>query len=111
MFDLNSVDTFHICSKPVDMRNGREGLPKVIREVMGQDPHNSTKAFILYSKDYRTIKIYHNATAGSEIYIRYYDRGRFLKPVFSEMKSSHRISRLQLQLLLSGAVVTTLEID
>ena len=111
MLDLNSADSFHICANPVDMRNGRDGLPKAIREIMGHDPCDSSKAFILYSKDYRTIKIYHKATGGSEIYIRYFDNGRFLKPIFSEMKASHRISRIQLQLLLSGAVVTTIEID
>ena len=38
------------------MRNGREGLAGIVREVMGHNPKCYDEAFIFYSKDYRKVK-------------------------------------------------------
>jgi len=41
------------------MRNGREGLAGIVREVMVHNPKCYDEAFIFYSKDYRKVKILH----------------------------------------------------
>ena len=35
---------FYLCSHPVDMRNGREGLARIIREALGHDPLDYNEA-------------------------------------------------------------------
>ena len=111
MIDVNSVTYFYISPSPVDMRKGREKLAGVIRDHLEKDPRDGTQAFIFYSKDYRTVKIYHRDYCGIEIYTKWFENGRMLRPVFRTMARSHRVSRSQLTLLLAGAVQSRLNIE
>lgn len=36
---------FYLCSQPVDMRNGREGLARIIREALEHNPLDYNEAF------------------------------------------------------------------
>lgn len=110
MIDLNSATYFYIGSKPVDMRKGREKLASYIREQLGKDPRNGSRAYIFYSKDYKTVKIFHYDYCGIEIYTKWFENGRMLKPEFETIASSHIMTRAQLTLLLAGAVQSTLKI-
>lgn len=109
--DINSSPVWYICSKPIDMRKGRDRLASHIREAMGTDPHNGRYAFIFYSKNYRTVKIYHYDFSGVEVYTKWFSNGRCLKPIFSTIAEKHQVTRSQLMLLLSGAVQSTLQIN
>ena len=60
---------YYISSKPTDMRNGREGLAGIVREVMGHNPKCYDEAFIFYSKDYRKVKILHYDLNGYVMYL------------------------------------------
>ena len=73
---------FYLCSEPVDMRNGREGLSN------------------------RKVRILHYDVNGYVLYAKWFDDGKFLKPEFEESKKTHEISRDVLTLLLSTAVQT-----
>ena len=97
---------FYLCSQPVDMRNGREGLARIIREALGHDPLDYNEAFVFYSRDYRKVRILHYDVNGYVLYAKWFDDGKFLKPEFEESKKSHEISRDVLTLLLSTAVQT-----
>ena len=66
----------------------RKGLARIIREVMKRNPLCYDEAFIFYSKDYRKVKILHYDLNGYVLYEKWFDEGRFLKPVFEESKSS-----------------------
>ena len=56
MINFTSRTKYFISSKPTDMRNGREGLAGIVREVMDHNPKCYDEAFIFYSKDYRKVK-------------------------------------------------------
>ena len=101
---------FYLCSRPVDMRNGREGLARIIRESLEHNPLDYNEAFVFYSKDYRKVRILHYDVNGYVLYSKWFDDGRFLKPEFEECKKTHEISRDILTLLLSTAVQTKISI-
>ena len=110
MLHFASRVRYHLSSQPTDMRKGREGLAEIVRESMGHDPHCYNDAFIFYSKDCHIVKILHYDLNGYVLYVKWFDDGRFLKPVFSSIKRSHEISRESLILLLSTVVQTKLMI-
>ena len=73
---------FYLCSHSVDMRNGREGLARIIREALGHDPLDYNEAFVFYSRDYRKVRILHYDVNGYVLYAKWFDDGKFLKPAF-----------------------------
>ena len=89
-----------------DMRNGREGLARIIREALGHNPLDYNEAYVFYSRDYRKVRILHYDVNGYVLYAKWFDDGKFLKPEFEESKRTHEISRDVLTLLLSTAVQT-----
>ena len=93
MINFTSRTKYFISSKPTDMRNGREGLAGIVREVMGHNPKCYDEAFIFYSKDYRKVKILHYDINGYVMYQKWFDNGKFLKPEFTKVQRSHEISR------------------
>ena len=92
------------------MRNGREGLAGIVREVMGHNPKCYDEAFIFYSKDYRKVKILHYDLNGYVMYQKWFDNGKFLKPEFAKILNCHEICRETLILLLSTAIQTKIAI-
>ena len=87
MINFTNRTQYYMSPVPTDMRNGRNGLAGIIREVMGEDPYDYDKAYIFYSND-----------------------GKFLKPKFMEIRKSHKISREVLILFMSSAVQTEIAI-
>lgn len=110
MINFTSETKYFISSNPTDMRNGRDGLAGIVREVMGHNPKCYDEAFIFYSKDYRKVKILHYDLNGYVLYQKWFDNGKFLKPEFTKMQRSHEISRETLILLLSTAIQTKIAI-
>lgn len=111
MIDLNTAAVYWLCSEPMDMRKGRDKLAAFVRDKMGSDPVNGSQAFIFYSKDLRKVKILHHDFSGYELYTKWFDDGKFLKPVFSSISQKHSITKSQLLLFLTGAVQTRLVIS
>lgn len=111
MLDLNTAREYWISAGPTDMRKGRDSLACIVRQKFGKDPKMGMRAFIFYAKNMKTIKILHYTVTGYELYIKWFDGGRALRPEFSKMKSTHTITRSQLLLLLNGAVRPTLKIN
>lgn len=110
MIDLNTAAVYWLCPEPMDMRKGRDRLAAFVREKMGADPINDSQAFIFYSKNLRVVKILHHDFSGYELYTKWFDDGKFLKPVFSSIRQRHSITKSQLLLFLTGAVQTKLVI-
>lgn len=111
MIDLNTASAFWLCPEPVDMRKGRDSLAAVVRERMKSDPINGMHAFIFFSKNLKTVKILHHDATGYEVYTKWFDEGKFLRPVFEQIRTRHTITRTQLYLFLTGAVQTKIRID
>lgn len=110
MINFTSRTQYYLCPNPTDMRNGRNGLAVIVRELMGEDPYDYGKAYIFYSKDCRKVKILHYDVNGFVMYEKWFDDGRFLKPGFMEMRKSHKISRETLILFMSASVQTEIAI-
>lgn len=110
MIDLNTASVYWLCPEPIDMRKGRDRLAAFARDKMGSDPINGSNAFIFYSKNLRVVKILHHDFSGYELYTKWFDDGKFLKPVFSAIRQKHSITKSQLLLFLTGAVQTRLVI-
>ena len=111
MLDLNTAQEYWISSGHTDMRKGRDSLASIVRQQFGKDPKTGMRAYIFYAKNLRTIKILHYTVTGYEMYVKWFDDGKALKPEFSKMKTSHTITRSQLLLLLNGAVKRKLKIN
>lgn len=110
MINFTSRTSYYLSNGPTDMRKGREGLSRIIRENMGMNPREYNNAYIFYSKDCRKVKILHYDINGYVMYEKWFDSGKFLKPAFEECRSSHCITRDTLILLLSTAVQTKIVI-
>ncbi len=93
------------------MRKGRDSLASVVRQKFGKDPKMGMRAYIFYAKNLKTIKILHYTVTGYEMYVKWFDDYKTMKPEFSKMKTTHTITRSQLLLLLNGAVRPKLKID
>ena len=93
------------------MRKGRDSLASVVRERFGKDPRTGSRAFIFYAKNLKTVKILHYGLTGYEVYIKWFDDGKCMKPVFSKIAKTHTITRSQLLLLITGAVRKDLRIN
>lgn len=106
MLDFNNRTNYYLCSRPMDMRKGKDGLSNLVREAMGQDPLKYDNAYIFYNKHYDIVKILHYDLNGYVVYEKWFDDGKFLKPEFTEMSRSHKISRELLIMLLATAVKT-----
>lgn len=111
MLDLNTAQEYWISSEPTDMRKGCDSLASVVREKFGKDPKMGSRAFIFYGKSLKTVKILHYSVTGYEMYTKWFDDRKCLKPVFSKISSTHTITRSQLLLLLTGTVQKDLRIN
>ena len=111
MLDLNTAREYWIGTEPTDMRKGRDSLASIVRQKFGKDPRNGSRAFIFYSRNLKTVKILHYSVTGYEIYTKWFDDNKCMKPIFTKIASTHRITRSQLLLLLTGAVKRTIKIN
>ncbi len=111
MLDLNTAGEYRISAEPTDMRKGRDSLASIVRQKFGKDPRVGSRAFIFYGKSLRTIKILHYSPSGFEMYVKWFDDGKCLRPVFGRISSTHTITRSQLLLLITGSVKTTIKIN
>jgi len=110
MINFTSRISYFICSQPVDMRKGRNGLAGIVREFMKQNPRDFECAYIFYSKDYRKIKILHYDLDGYIMYEKWFDNSKCLKPIFDDKEHSYQISREKLILLLTTSIQTKIAI-
>lgn len=111
MLDLNTAQEYWIGAEPTDMRKGRDSLASMVRQKFGKDPRMGGRAFIFYARNLKTLKILHYSVTGFEMYTKWFDDNKCMKPIFSKIATTHTITRSQLALLLTGAVVRTIKIN
>ena len=70
-----------------------------------------SRAFIFYARNMKPIKILHYTVTGYETYTKWFEDNKCMKPIFSRMATTHTITRSQLVLLLTGAVIRTIRIN
>lgn len=110
MINYSSRTKYFISLVPTDMRKGYEGLAAIVRKQMEHNPLRYNEVFILYSKDYRKVKVLHYDINGWVLYSKWFTEGRFLKLRFEECKKSYGMTCEILILLLSTSVQTNIRL-
>ena len=79
MFGLNESMHYYLCTRCVDMRNGINGLSKIVRNEMGLAPLGGG-IFVFFSKNRQSVKILRWDSDGFILYHKRLERGTFEMP-------------------------------
>lgn len=84
MFTLSNQSRYYLCQRFVDMRNGANGLYKLVRNEMGLNPL-SGDVFIFFSKNKHTVKLLRWDSDGFVLYQKILEAGTYEVPRFDPM--------------------------
>lgn len=82
MFGLTERHRYYMCQRYVDMRNGINGLYRLVRNEMGLRPL-SGDVFIFVSKNRQSVKLLRWDTDGFILYHKRLEKGTFEMPRFN----------------------------
>lgn len=101
MFGLNQSHRYFLCQRYVDMRNGINGLYKLIRQEMKMSPL-SGDIFVFVSKSRENIKILRWDTDGFVLYHKRLEKGTFEIPIFNPKSGKCTLSWQTFSLIMQG---------
>lgn len=79
MYGLNECDRYYVCTHPVSMRKGIDGLFSLIRGEFPMTPFGGG-VFVFFSKDRRCVKVLKWDRDGFLLYQKRLERGTFAVP-------------------------------
>lgn len=79
MFGLNENMHYYLCTSQVDMRNGINGLSKIVRQEMGLAPLGGG-IFVFFSRNRQSVKILRWDRDGFVLYHKRLEQGTFEMP-------------------------------
>ena len=79
MSGLNDSMHYYLCTRSVDMRNGINGLSKIVRQEIGLAPL-SGGIFVFFSRNRQSVKILRWDRNGFILYQKRLERGTFEMP-------------------------------
>ena len=100
MLGFHSAQRFYICTAPIDMRKGIDGLCGVVRHMLEDDPL-SGYVFIFFNKPRDKIKLLVWDKDGYVLYQKRLERGRF-EEIKTCVAIKSKISYDHLVMLISG---------
>lgn len=106
MFALTESMRYHLCQQYVDMRNGIDGLYKIIRSNMSMSPV-SGDVFIFFSKRRDTVKLLRWDTDGFVLYHKRLEQGTFEVPRFNPQSGQYELSWNVFLLIMQGVSIRT----
>ena len=101
MLGLSANIQYFLCCKPVDMRNGFDGLAGIVRDFLKQDPIGGS-VFIFINRTGTHIKLLYWDGDGFALFYKRLEQGRYSLAEQSKSPSSKLISREELMMLLEG---------
>lgn len=101
MLGFHSVQRFYICTAPIDMRKGIDGLCGVVRHLLEDDPL-SGYVFIFFNKPRDKIKLLVWDKDGYVLYQKRLERGRFEEVNLQRNAIKNKITYDHLVMLISG---------
>lgn len=101
MLGFHSAQRYFICTTPVDMRKGIDGLCGVVRHLLEDNPM-SGYVFIFFNKDRDKVKLLVWDVDGYVMYHKRLERGTFEVIRTDSGKMKHTIRYDHLVMLLSG---------
>jgi len=99
MFGFSSSLRYFLCSRPVDMRNGFDGLSGLVRNHLKQEPL-SGDVFIFINNRGTHLKMLYWDGDGFALFYKRLERGRFARTVVKDLSAP--LTRRQLMMLLEG---------
>ena len=100
MFGFSSKLRYFLCCRPVDMRNGFDGLAGIVRNYLVKDPI-SGDVFVFLNKLRTHIKLLYWDGDGFVLYYKRLEKGRY-KTHRAVCDLSHELKREELMMLLEG---------
>jgi len=99
MLSLSSKLRYFVCSTPIDIRNGFDGLSGIVRNHLKNDP-STGDIFIFLNKSYTHIKMLYWDGDGFALFYKRLEAGKYSLPTHCE--SSRELKRNELLMLLEG---------
>ena len=106
MFGFSSKLRYFLCCRPVDMRNGFDGLAGIVRNYLVKDPI-SGDVFVFLNKLRTHIKLLYWDGDGFVLYYKRLEKGHYKWP--KNTASSIEMTTIELSLLLDGIDFTKLK--
>lgn len=104
MLGFHSHQRYFMCTTPVDMRKGIDGLCGVIRHILDDNPQNGC-VFIFFNKDRDKIKLLVWDVSGYVMYHKRLEQGTFEVVRGNDGKVKQTLRYDHLVMLLSGISV------
>lgn len=101
MLGLSANLQYFLCCRPVDMRNGFDGLAGIVRNILKQNPVSGS-VFIFINRPGTHIKLLYWDGDGFALFYKRLERGRYSMGEPSLTFPSRLISREELMMLLEG---------
>jgi len=100
MLGLSANLQYYLCCKPIDMRNGFDGLAGIVRNALGHNPVSGS-VFIFINRKGTHIKLLYWDGDGFALYYKRLERGRYTIEGASG-KLSRPVTREELMMILEG---------
>jgi transposase len=101
MLGLSANLQYYLCCKPVDMRNGFDGLAGIVRNLLKQDPVSGS-VFIFINRTGTHIKLLFWDGDGFALFYKRLERGRYSIGDQDKTTPSRLITREELMMILEG---------
>lgn len=100
MLGLSANLQYYLCCKPIDMRNGFDGLAGIVRNALGHNPVSGS-VFIFINRKGTHIKLLYWDGDGFALFYKRLERGRYTIEDASG-KLSRPVTREELMMILEG---------
>ncbi|WP_027470457.1 IS66 family insertion sequence element accessory protein TnpB [Saccharicrinis fermentans] len=101
MIGLSANLQYYLCCKPVDMRNGFDGLAGIVRNILKQDPVSGS-VFIFINRTGTHIKLLFWDGDGFALFYKRLERGRYFLEDQDKTTPLRLITREELMMILEG---------
>ena len=101
MFGLNENMHYYLCTSQVDMRNGINGLSKIVRQEMGLAPLGGG-IFVFFSRNRQSVKILRWDRDGFVLYHKRLEQGTFEMPTVNMSTGRTELPWRKFSLIMQG---------
>ena len=104
MFTLSSSNSFHLYSKPTDMRKSFDSLSGLVRNGLEKDPCNGS-VYIFINKRRDKIKLLHWQGISFMLYYKRLEQGTFELPEYDPKVGCIVLNYTQIVMLVDGLTI------
>lgn len=109
MFGLNNNVRYYLCQRYIDMRNGINGLYKLIKSEMRRSPITGD-VFVFFGKNRKFVKLLRWDSDGFILYQKRLEEGTFEVPRLNPETGSYELSWETFSLIMQGVSLRSVQI-